>query len=111
MDRLEVLLVSVLFGGFVVSTLFVYEKLMVKPQRQRSKLEKQGIRGPHPSFLLGNIPEMKTIRLNLQSSAPSKAEADHIDHQWPSTMFPHLHQWRAEYGSLSFIYSKSSPLV
>ena len=101
---------SALFGGFVLLFLYVYERLILKPKRQRSKLEKQGIRGPYPSFFLGNIPEIKTIHLNLHRSATAKAEADPIDHDWPSTIFPHLQQWRAEYGlpfislSLSFTF-------
>ncbi|KAF3445617.1 hypothetical protein FNV43_RR10793 [Rhamnella rubrinervis] len=43
------------------------------------------------------MPEIKTIHLNLHSSATAKPEADHIDHQWPSTIFPHL--------QLNMIYS------
>ena len=104
---------SALFGGFALLFLYVYERLILKPKRQRSKLEKQGIRGPYPSFFLGNIPEIKTIHLNLHQSATAKAEADPIDHDWPSTIFPRLQQWRAEYGvpSISLFLLISSTFV
>lgn len=104
------IIVSVLFGGFVVLFLHLYQSLVLKPRRQRLKLGKQGIKGPTSSFLLGNIPQIKTIHLNLNS-----AQAHHhhqaidipynnIGHDWSSIIFPHLQQWQNQYGTpfLSF---------
>lgn len=89
---------SVLFGGFFLLLLYLYESLVLKPKRQRSKLEKQGIRGPPPSsFLLGNIPEIKSIKAKVLKN--SRSPETSISHDWPSTIFPHLVQWRNEYGN------------
>lgn len=101
------MVLSVLLGGFVVLFLYLYESLVLKPKRLRSKLEKQGIRGPSPSsVLLGNIPEMKSIKLKVmkkseeaRSSIKSKDHHLSIAHDWPSTIFPHLVQWTKEYGN------------
>ncbi|KAM1140282.1 hypothetical protein ACFX19_041066 [Malus domestica] len=94
---------SVMFGGFFLLLLYLYESLVLKPKRQRSKLENQGIRGPPPSsFLLGNIPEIKSIKVKVSKN--SRAPETSISHDWPSTIFPHLVQWRNEYGSI-FMYS------
>ncbi|XP_015886086.3 cytochrome P450 714C2-like [Ziziphus jujuba] len=114
------MLVSVFFGGCLVLFLYVYEYLIMKPKRQRSKLEKQGIRGPCPSIFLGNIPEIKNIHLKLHSKSTETAiEAHHeqeqeqpiisnnISHDWPSTIFPHLKQWQTQYGPV-FMYSTGS---
>ncbi|BFG21444.1 hypothetical protein CerSpe_077180 [Prunus speciosa] len=109
------MILSVLLGGFVVLFLYLYESLVLKPKRLRSKLEKQGIRGPSPSsVLLGNIPEMKSIKLKVmkkseeaRSSIKSKDHHLSIAHDWPSTIFPHLVQWTNEYGPI-FMYSTGS---
>lgn len=100
------MILSVLLGGFVVLFLYLYESLVLKPKRLRSKLEKQGIRGPSPSsVLLGNIPEMKSIKLKVMkkseevSSIKSKDHHPSLAHDWPSTIFPHLVQWTNEYGN------------
>ncbi|KAK9273369.1 hypothetical protein L1049_018179 [Liquidambar formosana] len=56
------ILLSVVLGGLLVVLVYVYNLLVLKPNGLRSKLRRQGIRGPFPSFLLGNIPEMKRIQ-------------------------------------------------
>lgn len=106
----EVIL-SVVLGGFVIWALYLYEVLVLQPKRLRSKLEKQGIRGPCPSsILLGNIPEMKRIKLETMKKPRAitttiREAKDHplsIAHDWPSKLFPHLAQWRKEYGKNHF---------
>ncbi|KAF2290332.1 hypothetical protein GH714_011013 [Hevea brasiliensis] len=54
--------VVIVFLGVLVR---LYNGLVVKPKRLRSILKKQGINGPPPTFLLGNIREIKKV----QSSA------------------------------------------
>ncbi|XP_028954638.1 cytochrome P450 714C2-like [Malus domestica] len=67
--------VSALLGGFVLFVLYVYESLVLKPKRLRSKLEKQGIRGPPPSSILfGNIPDMNSIKLKVMREKSTATE-------------------------------------
>ncbi|BBG97252.1 cytochrome P450, family 714, subfamily A, polypeptide 1, partial [Prunus dulcis] len=75
-------------------------------KRLRSKLEKQGIRGPSPSSIfLGNIPEMKRmVKLEVMKSKDRHLS---IAHEWPSKLFPYLLQWRNEYGT-NFTYLSGS---
>ncbi|ONI22295.1 hypothetical protein PRUPE_2G119600 [Prunus persica] len=92
------IMLSVLFGGFVLLLAYLYESL----------LEKQGIRGPSPSsILLGNIPDMNRIKLKemklratkeTRSGTISKDHPLTIAHDLTSTLFPHLVQWRNDYG-------------
>ncbi|KAM3733397.1 hypothetical protein ACB098_11G132600 [Castanea mollissima] len=104
--------VSVVIGGFIVLLMQLYNLLVLKPKLLRAKLQRQGIRGPSPSFFFGNIPEMKRIQLQVHSTPKTTAtnEYDHPDavaHDWPSTLFPHLEQWRNKYGQI-FLYSSGN---
>ena len=98
--------VAFFLGGLVLFFLYVYESMVLKPRRLRSNLQKQGIRGPSPSILLGNIPEIKKIQLEARSRTPPNdnlSDVVSIAHDWPSTVLSHLLQWRNEYGtSLSY---------
>ncbi|KAL6289757.1 hypothetical protein ACE6H2_007267 [Prunus campanulata] len=102
------IMLSVLFGGFVLLLAYLYESLVLKSKRLRSKLEKQGIRGPSPSsILLGNIPDMNRIKLKEMKLRAAKEirigtiSKDHpltIAHDLTSTLFPHVVRWRNDYG-------------
>lgn len=109
------IIVSVFLGGLLVFCLHLYDSLILKPKRLRSKLDKQGIRGPSPSFLMGNIPDMKKIKLKLQAAAAAETNpkhhnpnvghnVGHISHAWPSAIYPYLEQWRQEYGTICFVF-------
>ena len=63
--------VSVVIGGFIVLIMALYNLLVLKPKLLGAKLQRQGIRGPSPSFFFGNIPEMKRIQLQVYSTPRS----------------------------------------
>ncbi|KAI9108140.1 hypothetical protein K1719_021013 [Acacia pycnantha] len=81
------------------TVLIIWQKMWLKPRRIRSVLHKQGITGPTPSFLLGNLPEIQKIQSQF-SNLSSSSLAD----QWFHSLFPFLHQWRKQYGPV-FLYS------
>ncbi|XP_043703100.1 cytochrome P450 714C2-like [Telopea speciosissima] len=94
---------------------YIYIIAWVKPERLREKLRRQGIRGPPPSFLLGNVPEMKKIQSSLAASSSSSINSiskevrvvleDHMTaHDYTSTFFPYFEHWRKQYGP-TFMYS------
>lgn len=91
---------SLVLGGLVIVLIFVYNKVIWKTKRLRSKLQNQGIVGPPPSFVLGNIPDMKRIHMKIQQTAKAAALKDDLllSHAWPSLIFPYLQEWRKEYG-------------
>lgn len=74
-------------------------------ERLRWKLKKQGIYGPKPSFLYGNVAEMQKI----QASSPNNNNvyAECVAHDYTSSLFPYFEQWRKIYGNI--IYLSSSP--
>ncbi|XP_038875448.1 cytochrome P450 714C2-like [Benincasa hispida] len=90
---------------FLIS-LHLFESLLWKPERLRSKLRKQGIDGPSPSSsLFGNLSEIKNIR--ALTSQTKNTEDDSITHNWTSNLFPHLELWRNRYGR-NFVYSSGT---
>ncbi|TXG62473.1 hypothetical protein EZV62_009467 [Acer yangbiense] len=91
---------SVISTGFLALLFHLYNVLVLKPKRHISHLQNQGIRGPPPSFMVGNIPEIKRIRQeNHQSAPPAQQQSQSqsrsnfaavIAHDWFSNVFPHL---------------------
>lgn len=76
----------------------------MKPQRLRRKLEKQGIRGPKPSFPYGNVGEMQKIQAAAIAMKASKSsDGDFVGDDYMSTLFPYFEQWRKQYGMLCLI--------
>lgn len=75
-------LLTVVLGGFIRLFVHLFNVLMSKPQRLRLKLRRQGIKGPLPLLFVGNIPQMKRIQLQLQSTT-----SPHLSHDWPYTVF------------------------
>ena len=90
-----VLSLAVLLFFFIF--LYLLESFLWKPERLRAKLRKQGIGGPTPSFLIGNVSEIKKI--GALTSAAKNTEAHSIAHGWASNPFPHLEVWRNRYGN------------
>jgi hypothetical protein len=97
--------VIVALGAVLVVSIHFLNVLVLKPKSLRSKLHKQGIHGPSPHFYFGNIQEIKTLILQQQESQAKQKQEDEdvcvsISHNWTSTLFPHIHKWRNQYGQL-----------
>ena len=95
------MIVSVVLGGVVWFLLYLYTTLIWKPKRLQSRLGKQGIRGPSPSFLVGNVPDIKRIQTQKAQSAATRKQDDTIPHDWYCTVFSYIEQWRKQYGNPS----------
>ncbi|KAJ6758286.1 CYTOCHROME P450 714C2 [Salix koriyanagi] len=79
----------------------LYSGLVLKPERLRSALRKQGIRGPGPSLLLGNISE---IRKSQSTTVRASTNEPPLFHNCAATLFPFFEQWRKQYGPV-FVFS------
>lgn len=66
------------------------------PRRIRKIMAKQGVRGPKPRFLIGNILEVAS----LVSSSTSKDMAS-IDHDIVGRLLPHYVVWSKTYGKVA----------
>ncbi|CAI9781635.1 unnamed protein product [Fraxinus pennsylvanica] len=105
----EKIILSLFFGGVFVLFLQLYDALLLKPRSRRLKLQIQGIKGPIPSLMYGNIAELKRIQLQKRPTGVSVEDNQFggrsvVEHAWISAVFPHIEQWRREYGP-TFMYS------
>ncbi|GFZ20017.1 cytochrome P450, family 714, subfamily A, polypeptide 1 [Actinidia rufa] len=74
----------------------------------REKLRRQGIEGPTPSFLTGNVWEIKRIVLDQMAIRKPANEATtslaSLTANYAVSIFPYLEQWRQKYGPI-FMYA------
>lgn len=93
---MKIMLTIALLG--LISILFrVADTVILNPMRLRTKLRRQGIGGPPPSFLLGNILDLKKAK----SKVPNPAQGEEgIVHNSSFLLFPSFEQWRKQYGIL-----------
>ncbi|KAK2652105.1 hypothetical protein Ddye_011961 [Dipteronia dyeriana] len=78
----------------------VLDMIWWHPKRIQSMLSKQGIRGPKPSFLYGNVKQIQQMEKNIKSSSSSSSDGQPAvsHHQWLSSSFPYLQEWSRLYG-------------
>ncbi|GMI81544.1 cytochrome P450, family 714, subfamily A, polypeptide 1, EUI-like p450 A1 [Hibiscus trionum] len=93
---------SVALAAAVCYVFHYYTSSWLESQRLRKKLCMQGITGPPPSFLYGNVPEMQRIQLKANKTRRNHSEI--VAHDYTSTLFPYLDHWRKEYGQI-YTYS------
>ncbi|CAN1295362.1 Cytokinin hydroxylase [Linum perenne] len=94
--------ISVLIGvGLILAAKIVYETLTsyyLTPKRIKLFMEQQGIRGPKPRPLIGNIPDMSSL-----ISQSTSVDCDHLHHDIVPRLLPHFVLWSQQYGK-RFIY-------
>ncbi|XP_074286469.1 cytochrome P450 714A1-like [Silene latifolia] len=102
------IILSLLICGVVKFVIELYKNnLWVKCEMQRRKLRKQGIKGPSPSFLYGNVSKMDKIRAMVAKETPlnsSNNNGEIVGHDYTSSLFPYFEQWRKEFGRV-YTYS------
>ncbi|XWS08106.1 hypothetical protein CRYUN_Cryun41cG0050800 [Craigia yunnanensis] len=97
--------------GFIGLLTRLFDGLILKPERLRSKLRNQGIRGPPASFLLGNLWDLMKTRLKDSNLLQEEEEEQvMITHNCSSTVFPYFDQWREQYGP-TFVFSMGNLVV
>ncbi|KAI6669251.1 hypothetical protein NL676_004136 [Syzygium grande] len=107
---MELQVLKLIFTAFMVAFLsaaiLTLEVLIWRPQRLRSKLREQGIRGPPGSFFIGNLREMKELQSHstTPSKSPSQGDQQAITHNCSSKLLPFLDRWRQQYGNV-FMFS------
>ena len=77
------------------------DALILKPRRLRSKLRKQGIRGPPPSFLLGNLLQMRRAMSQVRKQPQGEQG---IVHNCYYFLFPSFEKWTQQFGIIFISY-------
>ncbi|KAL5974884.1 hypothetical protein ACLOJK_031557 [Asimina triloba] len=89
------MLFTVVFVGFCSMLAYAYYVLWWKHEKMRESLRRQGIKGPHHSFLYGSIPEMKKI---VALEKENRSTTTTVRHNYSSILFPYFDRWREQYG-------------
>ena len=69
----------------------------ISPNQVYRRIRRSGLRGPPPSFPLGNIDEMRRDKRN---SSPGHSRISHDIH---SSVFPYFSRWTKSYGKPTFV--------
>ncbi|PRQ34882.1 putative cytochrome P450 [Rosa chinensis] len=102
------MLMSLAMLGVIGLLVRLYNGLVVKPKRLRSLITKQGISGPSPAFLLGNIMDIKKARPSSITKAPTSEPP--TSHNCAALLFPFFEQWRKQYGEV-FVFALGNTQV
>ncbi|CAH9139670.1 unnamed protein product [Cuscuta epithymum] len=93
---------------FMGLAFYWFNTIWIQPQRLRWKIQRQGIKGPKPSLLYGNIPEMQRIQAAAAAtSMKASSYGEFVEHDYTAKLFPYFEQWRKEYGCI-YTYSTGS---
>ncbi|PQQ09439.1 cytochrome P450 714A1 [Prunus yedoensis var. nudiflora] len=82
------------------------KEMWLKPARIRSVLWRQGIRGPAPSFIFGNVSDEGDSIQQYQHQSETIWWLN-VEHNWVPSFFPYLQQWEQQYGQV-YMYSTGS---
>jgi len=79
---------------------YLYTILWLRPERLREKLRSQGVKGPKPSFLFGNIAEMRRIQKELAISVQElqAGTTEKFSSDYTATLLPYFLHWSRIYG-------------
>ncbi|PPD96433.1 hypothetical protein GOBAR_DD06553 [Gossypium barbadense] len=91
---LSVLFISLVFK-LVFDTIHCY---ILIPRRIKNMMQKQGVRGPKPRRLTGNIIEMVTL-----TSQSTVNDMDGVHHDVVGRLLPHYVKWSNSYLNLVFV--------
>ncbi|KAJ4829816.1 hypothetical protein Tsubulata_025326 [Turnera subulata] len=112
-DYMINVVLTMTFGLMVmIGVLRLYGEVVVRPKRVRGMLMKQGISGPKPALLLGNIPHIRKIIQSSGATAitrpgPQQMMIPSSTHNCAASLFPFFHQWRKQFGEV-FVFSLGS---
>ncbi|KAL5204852.1 hypothetical protein ABZP36_009723 [Zizania latifolia] len=87
---------------------YLYTILWIRPEWLGQKLRSQGVKGPKPSYLFGNIPEMRRIQKLANSVQEQETwTSDLFSSNYFAALFPYFLDWSRVYGSV-YLYSTGS---
>ncbi|KAL6967890.1 hypothetical protein U1Q18_033699 [Sarracenia purpurea var. burkii] len=95
------MLVKMVFSAALLGVLglilSLYRTVVAEPERLRSKMRKQGISGPPPTFLFGNNGEIYATARSAKAVAPT-SNPTVVVHNCATAIFPNFKKWTDLYG-------------
>ncbi|OAY54067.1 cytochrome P450 714A1 isoform X2 [Manihot esculenta] len=106
-DVSELLLLRILPSlallGLLSFIFHICRTILLRSYTVKRKLHMQGIKGPSPVFLYGNLVEMQQLQLKARKHV-SPSHAQIVAQDYNSIVFPYFDHWRKEYGPI-YTYS------
>ncbi|XP_042060869.1 cytochrome P450 714C2-like [Salvia splendens] len=96
------LLASAVAVGALRLLFLIYNIVVAQPRKLRSALSRQGLTGPPPALLLGNILDMKRGRDAAAKVAPVPGPPS--AHNCGAALLPFFDEWRERYGEV-FVFA------
>ena len=84
--------------GFWSLLVYLFHVLWLNGENRRLSLQRQGIEGPSPAFLMGNIPQMKQMLPAAPNQSPGENIKEPLSHHCLMNLFPYFKQWTKQYG-------------
>ncbi|KAG8388808.1 hypothetical protein BUALT_Bualt02G0163600 [Buddleja alternifolia] len=104
---LSKLLISVALVGIIGVFVRVYNAVVAEPRRLQSAMRKQGLKGPPPTILLGNLLEIKKARDAAAAANAATVKGPPPSHNCGAALFSFFGNWRNQYGDV-FMFSLGS---
>lgn len=98
LTALFVVLLSLLLTKVAYDTLSCY---WLTPRRIKKIMERQGVRGPKPRLLIGNILDVASL-----VSKSTSHDMNSITHDVVSRLLPHYVAWSKQYGTTPVSYGR-----
>lgn len=92
------LLASAAAVGALRLLFLIYNIVVAQPRKLHSALSRQGLSGPPPALLLGNILDMKRSRDAAAKVAPVPGPPS--VHNCGAALLPFFDEWRERYGTI-----------
>ncbi|XP_022752770.1 cytochrome P450 714C2-like [Durio zibethinus] len=98
--------VAIIFAGLGFWSLLVYlfHVLWLSGESRRLSLRRQGIDGPLPAFLWGNVPQMKQMLPAAPNQSSNEPIKEPLSQHCLMNLFPYFKQWTKQYGQ-SFLFA------
>ena len=85
--------------------MYVVYDLCLKAKILRAKLQKQGIDGPVPGLVYGNISDIQKIKLKVSAADASTCNLNKpLSLDCRSILLPHISQWTEQFGIFASFY-------
>ncbi|XP_010263673.1 PREDICTED: cytokinin hydroxylase-like [Nelumbo nucifera] len=98
------LLQVVLLCLFAIVSYVTISCYWLTPRKIKKFMEKQGVRGPKPRFLVGNLIDVAAL-----VSSASSMDMDSIHHDIVGRLLPHYVNWSKQYGKRFIFWNGSEP--
>ncbi|KAF2304406.1 hypothetical protein GH714_030789 [Hevea brasiliensis] len=109
-DLLLRILPSLALLGLLSFIFHLYRTVLLSSYTVKKKLHMQGINGPSPSFLYGNLSEMQQIQLKVKKEAFPTHGDEIVAQDYTSIVFPYFDHWRKQYGKPPYVTKRFAPM-